>query len=336
VQPAFPLARVLLLVLCALPPAVRAQGQARVNTEENFRMEPRGDGRVLGRVRAGTDVQVGATRDGWSEVTLEGWIWARSTRAASNRDYDLVVSTTGAENLRAAPSGDVIARLETGTFLDEVSRDEGWIRVRRTAWMWGRSLDAPRAAAASAPAAEPARPPAGATRASLDQRSLAPGARLLATPGGDTLGVMSEGGTARVVASADGWARVLVEGWVREADLGPADDGALTGVTAAEVRGGGNTYVGRVLRWTVQLIALQTADELRRDLPQGQPYMLARGPLPEAGFVYVVLTPEQQHTLAALDPLVTITMLGRVRTARSQYLGNPVLDLLEFSVPRQP
>jgi len=299
-------------------------------------MDPRGDGRVLGRVRPGTDVRVGATRDGWTEVTLEGWIWARSTRAASNRDHDLVVSTSGGENLRAEPSGDVIARLETGTFLDEVSRNDGWIHVRRTAWMWARSLDSPRAATASAPTAEPARPPAGATGASLDQRSLAPGARLLTAPAGDTVGVMSEGGSARVVASANGWARVLVEAWVREADLGPAEDGALTGVTAAEVRGGGNTYVGRVLRWTVQLIALQTADELRRDLPLGQPYMLARGPLPETGFVYVVLTPEQQRDLAALDPLATITMLGRVRTARSQYLGNPVLDLLEFSVPRQP
>ena len=334
-QPAFPFARVLVLALCVLPSAVRAQDRARVNTEENFRMEPRGDGRVLARVRAGTEVQLGASRDGWSEVTIEGWIWARSTRAASNRDHDLVVSTAGGENLRGEPNGDVVARLETGTFLDEVSRNDGWIRVRRTAWMWARSLDAPRASAASAPAAAPAPPSGGASGASLDQRSVAPGARLLATPGGDTVGVMAEGGTARVVASADGWARVLVEAWVREADLGPADDGALTGVTAAEVRGGGNTYVGRVLRWTVQLIALQTADELRRDLPQGQPYMLARGPLPETGFIYVVLTPEQQHALAALDPLGTITILGRVRTARSQYLGNPVLDLLEFSVPRQ-
>ncbi len=93
--------------------------------------------------------------------------------------------------------------------------------------------------------------------------------------------------------------------------------------------------MGRVLRWTVQLIAVQTADELRRDIPQGQRYLLARGPLPETGFVYVLVTPEQSRALDALDPLTLLTILGRVRTARSQYLGNPVLDLLEFSVERE-
>jgi hypothetical protein len=227
----------------------------------------------------------------------------------------------------------VAARLESGTFLDEIGRENGWVQVRRTAWMWGRSLDRPRAE----PTADVPVPPAGAAAspplsASLDRQSVVPGTPLRAAPDGDTVGITTAKATARLVARADGWARVLVEAWVRDADLAPADDSALAGVTAAEVRGGGSTYVGRVLRWTVQLIALQTADALRRDMPEGQRYLLARGPLPETGFVYVLLTPEQAHTLEALDPLTLLTVLGRVRTARSQYLGNPVLDLIEFSV----
>lgn len=331
--PAFPPTRALLLALCILPAAAGAQDRARVNTEENFRLEPRGDATVLARVRPGTAVVLGSSRDGWNEVTLEGWIWARSVRASSNREYDLVVSSAGGENLRSAPNGDVVARLQAGTFLDEVSRDGSWVRVQRTAWMWGRSLDAPAVAADTR--AAPA-PNASAEAASLDRQSVAPGAGLLAAPDGDTVGTLADRGNARVVTRANGWARVLVEAWVREADLGPPKDSALTGVTAAEVRGGGNTYVGRVLRWTVQVIAVQTADELRRDLPQGQAYLLARGPLPETGFVYVLLSAEQQRAVAAMEPLTTVTILGRVRMARSQYLGNPILDLLDVSVSRTP
>jgi len=329
-------ALVLLVVLMLAPAAAGGQVRVRVNTDENIRLEPRTDATVLGRVRAGTTVVLGTERDGWYQVTVSGWIWARSIRASTNRDFDLVVSTSGGENLRAAPNGGVAARLEAGTFLDEVERNDGWVQVRRTAWMWGRSLDMPRAASPPArqtPAPSPAasQPPT----ASLDRQSLAPGTHLRAAPDGDTVGLVSGKTAARVVARTDGWARVLVEAWVRESDLTPADDSALVGVTAAEVRGGASTYVGRVLRWTVQLIAVQTADELRRDIPQGQRYLLARGPLPETGFVYVLVTPEQSRALDALDPLTLLTILGRVRTARSQYLGNPVLDLLEFSVERE-
>jgi hypothetical protein len=201
--------------------------------------------------------------------------------------------------------------------------------------MWGRSLDAPRVASTPRDTSTAAAAAPTPSAASLDRQHLAPGSPLLRAPDGDTLGTVSGKATARVVARTDGWARVLVEAWVRESDLAPADDSALAGVTAAEVRGGGNTYVGRLLRWTVQLIALQTADELRRDMPQGQRYLLARGPLPEMGFVYVLLTPEQARALDALDPLTLVTILGRVRTARSQYLGNPILELIEFSAERE-
>ncbi|MDH3497322.1 MAG: hypothetical protein OER21_11195, partial [Gemmatimonadota bacterium] len=88
---------------------------------------------------------------------------------------------------------------------------------------------------------------------------------------------------------------------------------------------------GKVLRWDVQYISVQTADELRQDMPAGQRFMLARGPLPETGFVYVVLSNEQGKAIDALQPLTYLTILGRVRVARSRFLGNPVLDLVEFA-----
>lgn len=320
----------------AVAPNAAAQQRFRVTTDENFRLAPQGDARVLARVTAGTEVPAVGVSGDWREVTVEGWIWGQSTRSSSTSDFDLVVSPAGGENLRAEPNGSVVARFESGALLQEVGRRDGWVRVRRTAWMWGRSLSligsagpatsGPRGVAPVAAPAVQADPP------TLDRRSVAPGSGLMAGPAGDTIGQLTSRAGARIVARADGWARVLVEAWVREDDLAPPDDSALAGVTAAEVRGGGSAYEGRTLRWTIQYIAVQTADELRRDMPVGQPYMLARGPLPETGFVYLLLSAEQVRAVAALDPLARLTVLGRVRTARSHYLGNPVLDLIEFAV----
>ena len=338
--PALRIAGVFVLVACARAAPVAAQVRARITTDENFRLAPRGDAPVLARVTAGTEVGVGRTDGDWREITVEGWIWGRSVRAASG-DFDLAVAPAGGENLRIEPSGTVVARLESGTLLDEVTRRDGWVQVRRTAWMWGRSLAVIRPPSTTAPPEAPtATPPVAAAPASdplatLDRRSVSPGASLVTRPDGDTVALLAGRVGARVVTSADGWARVLVEAWVRESDLDAAEDSALTGVTAAEVRGSGSTFEGRTLRWTLQYIAVQTADELRRDIPAGQSYMLARGPLPEMAFVYVVLTAEQARAVAGLEPLARLTVLGRVRTARSQYLGNPVLDLIEFTVERE-
>lgn len=337
VLPALRLAGVVVLATAAAAASVAAQSRGRVTTDENVRLAPRADATILARVGAGTEVGLGGTDGDWREVTLEGWIWGPSVRA-SNRDFDLVVSSGGGENLRIEPNGTVVARLENGTLLDEVTRRDAWVRVRRTAWMWGGSLSPIRPAAAtpSRPQAPAAAPPTTPPRmadplATLDRRTLLPGGVLVTRPDGDTVASVTGRTGARVVTRADGWARVLVEAWVREADLGAPEDSALTGVTAAEVRGSGTAYEGRTLRWTVQIIAVQTADELRRDIPAGQSYLLARGPLPETGFVYVVLNSEQVRAVSALEPLARITLLGRVRTARSQYLGNPVLDLIEFT-----
>ncbi|MDH4043505.1 MAG: hypothetical protein OEW06_03520 [Gemmatimonadota bacterium] len=317
-----------------------AQQRFRVSTDENFRLAPQGDARVLARVNAGLEVQAVGVDGDWREITVEGWIWERSIRASGNREFDLVVSPSGGENLRAEPGGTVIARFEAGALLNEVGRRGGWVQVRRTAWMWSRSLAAIGAAAtpAASPRAGAATPPAAARGdpPTLDRRSVAPGSGLLAGPAGDTIGQLTGRAGARVVARADGWARVLVEAWVREEDLTAADDSVLTGVTAAEVRGGGPAYEGRTLRWTLQYIAVQTADELRRDMPLGQAYMLARGPLPETGFVYLLLSAEQARAVVGLEPLARIAVIGRVRAARSHYLGNPVLDLIEFAVQSEP
>jgi hypothetical protein len=324
------------LLLLALPPAVipasgAAQDRYRVSAAENFRQEPGPDGRLLARVNEGVAVRGGETRDGWVEVTLEGWIWGRSVRESPSADYDLVVGAASGENLREGPNGRVVARLLRGFLLDEVTRRDGWVHVRRTGWMWGRTLAREQAApVASAPAP---RPPARAEEGRMvDRMSLAARAALLATPDGDTVGQARGAMPARVLARTDGWVRVQVEGWVRDTDLSPAGDSVLLGVSGAEVRSGGAGYEGRLVRWMVQFVAIQTADELRRDMAPGQRYALTRGPLPEAGFVYVTLTPAQAGALDGVAPLTFLTIVARVRTARSRYLGNPILELVDYRV----
>jgi hypothetical protein len=147
-------------------------------------------------------------------------------------------------------------------------------------------------------------------------------------PEGPTAGTLSPETPLRVLSRTGEWARVQMEGWVRTDDLREATPGVLIGVSAAELRADPERYQGQTLRWTLQFIATQRADDLRPDLPPGATYLLARGPLPEHGFVYVVVPEAQRAAIETLAPLTEIRVTARVRVARSRFLGNPVVDLL--------
>lgn len=325
---------VLLVAACA---PLAAQTSYRLERRENFRQNPDPHGKLLATVAGGTRVQGDSTRGAWVAVTLDGWIWARSVRADRGRGFDLAVSAPNGENLRATPNGAIEARLLSGFLLQEVERDSGWVHVRRSGWIWGQSLaqvndDSNPPASTSTSTTAPAAP--AATGPSLDRVVVGRRAAVLVTPTGDTLAVLGQDASATVLARTGDWARVRLEGWVQTSDLSPANDGVLRGVSGAEVRARPSDYTGRLLQWDLQYISLQTGDDIRRDIPAGQPYMLARGPLPETGFVYVLLTAQQRARVAGLQPLTTVTIIGRVRTGRSQYLGNPVLDLVDLSVTK--
>ena len=88
--------------------------------------------------------------------------------------------------------------------------------------------------------------------------------------------------------------------------------------------------MGQVVRWRLEFIAVQKADDLRPDIPNGATYVLARGPLPERGFVYAIVPDSKLAAVRALAPLVTMQITARVRSARSRYLGNPVVDLISL------
>jgi hypothetical protein len=320
----------------AVPWTAGAQTRYRVTAADSFRQESGAGARLLARVSEGTELTGGASRDGWVEVTLQGWIWASSVRPSPQEGFDLAVRTAGGENLRDAPNGRVLARLLTGFLLDEVSRREGWVQVRRTGWMPAASLTRAGQAAPAAGTAPPTAPaadtrPAAPPRGALDRMLLAGGAALYVTPEGDTVAAARGDAPVTVVARSNGWARVQLDGWVRETDLSPAEDSVLAGVSGAEVRTDPRAYVGRLVRWDLQFLALQTADALRRDMAEGQRYVLARGPLPEAGFVYVIVPPAEVAAFEGISPLTHLIVVGRVRTARSRYLGNPILELVDYA-----
>ena len=103
---------------------------------------------------------------------------------------------------------------------------------------------------------------------------------------------------------------------------------AQAGVTAAEVRSSPDRYVGQLLEWRLQVISVETADELRSEMAPGQPYLLTRGPLPEPGFVYVIVPADQVSRFRSLPPLHEATLRVMVRAARSKYLTTPVVELV--------
>jgi len=324
---------VVVLGICVPWGAAVAQ-QFRVRQEENFRRDSTTTSTILGSVRPGTVLE-GGPGGRWIPVTLEGWIWSRSVGASPGPGFDLSVTLATGENLRDEPNGQILARLELGCLLEEVERRGNWVHVRRSGWMWAQSLEA------RGPATVPVVAPPGRVSAveetgpSLDRALLATETEIVSVPEGDVRGTLQPDTPTKILARSGDWVRVQVEGWVREDALRPGSPGVLVGVSGAEVRSRPEEFVGKVLQWTLQYVALQVADEVRMDIPNGARYMLARGPRPETGFVYVVLNDDQAAAIERLQPLTDLVVVGRVRAGRSRYLGNPVLQLIAMDV-REP
>ncbi|MGI9041334.1 MAG: hypothetical protein ACR2HK_09640 [Gemmatimonadales bacterium] len=286
---------------------------------------------------AGAPVETGAIRGEWNEATVEGWITTSSTEPTRRDGYDLIVTPDRGENLRLNPNGTIVGRAREGTLLERVGVKGRWTRVRRKGWI-------PREAVTQEPAksARSGQPAAGSqvdsqtpasvvpsgAAAALESAQTARQTTLSAAPEGAAYGTLQGGIPARIVGRSAEWVRVQVDGWVREADLEASDGGALVGVSAAEVRSAPERFVGQTLDWRLQVISVQTADELRAELPAGQPYLLTRGPLPEPGFVYVALAPERAAEFRALPPLHEVVLRVRIRAARTRYLTTPVAELV--------
>jgi hypothetical protein len=152
------------------------------------------------------------------------------------------------------------------------------------------------------------------------------GAPISVAPDGEPVATLGRAGTAAVLERSRDWTRVQVEGWVRNTDItGTALNGPR--ITAAMIRAAPDRYLGQPVSWRLQFLAIQEADELRPELPRGQPYLLTRGPLPESGFVYVTASKAEIEAFRQRQPLDEITIEGVLKAARTRYLPTPVVEL---------
>jgi hypothetical protein len=313
---------------------LKAQDQSEISTDTRLRKEP--EGVPLVSLPAGTEVEAKSSRGDWHEVVIEGWIFTSSTSPTQRDGFDLVVRASDGENIRQSPNGEVVGRVRNGTLLRKLETRGGWTHVSRAGWVPKAAVaasatsDTPavvqaQAPQASAPAgpAPTARPPSDPDRASVARETA-----VYAAPQGGQYGTLGPGTPARVLGRSGEWVRVQLEGWVRDIDLEAPSGGALTGITAAEVRSEPARYVGRTVEWRLQLIAVQTADELRTEMPRGQNYLLTRGPLPEPGFVYVMVTEGQAAEFRALPALQELTLRVTIKAARTKYLTTPVVEFV--------
>jgi hypothetical protein len=325
-----------------------AQEERRLHEPTDLHRDP--DGAPLVSLPAGAEVEAGKADGDWRQVTVEGWIYQPSTSPTKRDGFDLVVTSDEGENLRRAPNGPIVGRAREGTLLERVGERGKWFRVRRDGWVpqeavptkkaadttrrQGRSANrrtggpadsgsVQSAAAAAAPAAVPAPP-----TASVEGVETLRETGLSRAPDSGAVTTLPAGTAARVVGRSGEWVRVQVEGWVRETDVKPAQAGVLAGISAAEIRATPERFVGQILDWHLQIIAVQLADELRPEMPSGQPYLLTRGPLPEPGFVYVMIPPERVAEFRALPALHEMTLRVRLRAARTRYLATPVAELV--------
>src|SRR6266545_3645775 len=303
-------------------------------------------GRRIARLARGAILPGGATRNDWMQVLLEGWIFSTSLGPSDRPDFDLLVTRSPNENLRAAPAGPLVAELSQGFGLKRASADSSgrWVHVTRIGWVQRSALTpvadivATRTVDSSGSVPDTSRgrptpaPRAGGDGVRVDSTRAQPTrmTTLYRAPDGPEAGTVATDTPLRVLSRNGEWTRVQFEGWVKGGDLQAAPAGVLVGVTAAELRAEPQRYAGQVLRWNLEFIAIQKADDLRPDIPSGSSYVLARGPLPERGFVYIIVPDARLPAFRTLTPLVTMTITARVRNGRSRYLGNPVVDLISL------
>jgi hypothetical protein len=330
-------------------PLVEAQQVPEISVATRLRKEPQGI--PLVSLPAGTPVEARRSRGEWREVVIEGWIFTRSTARTTRDGFDLVVTVPSGENIRESPNGRVLARVRSGTLLTRKGTRGTWTRVSRAGWVPREAVRSPakEPAATAVPGApadqtpspidEPvesgALPVQGAASAASDETAVdsepvrvSRETAIFAAPQGGSYGILQPGAPTRVLRRSGDWTRVQLEGWIREADLGGGVGASLGSVTAAEVRADPARYVGRPVDWRLELIAVQTADELRTEIPKGQLYLLTRGPLPEPGFVYVMVTPAQAEEFRALQALQELTLRVIIKAPRTRFLATPVVELV--------
>lgn len=321
----------LALLLFLLPAeGVHAQDRAGLRVDENLRAEPQGV--IIGRLPAGSSISVVSVQGSWVQVDLRGWIWTPSIRVTDRGSFDLTVSASPNENLRAEPSGTIIAVLEEGALLNELEESQGWTRVRRVAWVWGPSMDLS-GDAAPAPPSTSSRSDQGSSGEGW-WRPGSGGMPILTGPDGDTLAQAKPGSELQILAREGNWVRVRLEGWSWAPEGSEPDsvgEGIVSEATPEEVMQDPERYRGQVVSWELLFVSREEAERVRTDFFEGEPFLLTRTTSSDRAYVYVAIPPERRTEVEGLIPLERIRVVGRIRTGATAFTGSPILDLLELT-----
>ena len=313
-------------VATALPPLAAQTVRRTLSTDVEFVKEP--GGVALARLSRGTPLMAGASKGTWQEVTVDGWVVGSALREDKRDGFDVAVNLGVGTPIRAVMGGGATLGLaRAGALFNRLETKSGWVHVNRIGWVPRSALEAPTAAKAPPPAAKT--PPAAAAPAKPTDPSpsvtIAAGTGFSALPNGAPVGTVETALRGEVLEQRGGWSRVRIDGWVRDAAIGATTPGAIT---AADIRAEPDRYVGQTVDWSLQVIGVQKADELRPELPPGQPYVLARGPLPETGFVYLIVRPDEAERFKAMSPLATVQVRATIRAGRTRFLPTPVLTFV--------
>jgi hypothetical protein len=314
-------AAAVLALLGGLAAPGRAQVPRVVGADADLLKAP--GGIQLLHVLKGTSLAVGPAKGAWLPATIDGWIIENALRDDKRDGFDVSVSLTAGTTLRSRPAGAPMASVRLGALFERVEVKGGWTHVRRTGWIPAAAI-----AVASAVTAPPL-PPIAAPVAALPVTpltSIAAGSGVSGQPGGSIVATLEAPMHADVLDHRNGWSHVRIDAWVRDAALGTAQTPAA--ITGADIRAAPDKYVGQTVEWNIEVLGIQKADELRPELPAGQPYLLARGPLPETGFLYVAITNDEAEILHRLEPLAKIKIRATIRAGRSRFLPTPVLNFV--------
>ena len=297
-----------------------AQERARTSAESPLTKDP-GD-QPLGTLAKGVDVTLGQRQGEWVNITLDGWIFTSSVARADREGFDLITTKRPGENVRTVAKGPLLARLQNGVLLKKVETKGGWTHVQRTAWIQAKVVG--NGGDTTSVAAE-----APDTSVLLGHRVEVPhGTRLFQAAEGPLVATLAPGAKAKVLARSGDWIHLQIDGWVKDSTIKINDSNVLTGVSLAELRADPTKYVGQTVEWRLQFLAVQKADELRPEMPQGSTYLLTRGPLPEPGFVYVIVGADKAAQFTATPALQELTLRVIIKAPQTRYLANPVVELV--------
>ncbi len=284
-----------------------------------LRSAPSMKGAILGEVRPGAGLFPISRQGSWANIRRGGWVDAKALSADAARNAPTATRAPVAPTVKQ-PAAVAKTPAPPAKIPAPVAKTAAKSSVVAPAPLSQQPVAAP---AVDIPSViEPV--PGGAMR-------MARTAVARSSPNGGVVGQIGVGTVVVPLARARGWVRVRAEVWVQERDVVPADTSFGVSLSAADLRADPEGTRGKTVRWDVQVLALQYADPLRRDLAVDEPYFLAKGPGAEDQLMYLAIPPSLLSEARSVQALTRLLVTARVRTGRSQPVGIPILDILSLA-----